>query len=163
MIIKSHFLHLILIAISTLLACNSTQAPQQNDLIGSWQNTLLDVKMKSFNGIEGKDSSVLVNKQNWEQKLQMKPIQTIYSTDSTWQSDYTCLEDKLISSVSGKWWIKGDTLWMHTLKPKDELNFYVFTVRENKVTFKTTVDWDSDGIADDVYYGEQERVKKIDD
>jgi len=142
-----------------LFGCNTTQMPQQNDLIGSWQNTLLDVQIKSFRGEEGKDSTVRVNKKNWQEKLKMKPIQTIYSVDNTWESNYFSLEDKLISSVSGKWWIKGDTLWMHTLNPKDELNFYVCSIQENKATFKTTVDWDSDGIADDLYYGEQEKVK----
>jgi len=142
-------------------ACQ-TSSPKidRADLVGLWENTLLKVDIKSLQSIEGKDSTLLVKQSNWEKILKIKPIQTIYELDSTWQSNYFSLEGKLISSTAGEWWIKGDTLWMQTLDPKDELNFYIFSLKGDQATFKTTVDWDSDGMADDLYYGEQERLNK---
>jgi len=148
----------ILFAISAIFACSSKQPPAKEDLTGVWQNTLLDVQIKSYQGKADKDSAFVITKNNWEEKLKMKPIQTNYSTDSTWQSKYFDLSGKMSGTVSGKWWLKGDILWMHTLNPKDELNFYLCEVNGNKASFKTTIDWDSDGVADDLYYGEQERV-----
>jgi len=138
-------------------ACNSAPS-ENNNIVGTWENVLLDVKMVSLDGIEGKDSAVFVTKERWEEQLKIKPIRTTYEADSSWVSNYFDLKGENISRTSGKWWVNKDTLWMQTLKPKNELNLYTYKVNENKAWFKTTVDWDSDGTADDIYYGEQVRV-----
>ncbi len=150
---------LLLLIVGVLLACQTKQASQKDSLIGTWQNTLLKVELKSYQGVAGKDSSFVITQQNWEDMLKMKPIKTNYSADSTWQSTYFDLSGKATSVTSGKWWQSGDTLWAHTQIPKDELNFYLCQVKDNKATFKTTIDWDGDGVADDLYYGEQELVE----
>lgn len=147
-----------LFLVSVLFACQS-KAPEKKELVGTWQNTLLKVEIKSQQGEEGKDSAFVVTQQNWEEKLKIKPIQTNYAKDGTWKSKYFDLSGGLASVTSGKWWLNGDTLWVHTLIPKNEVNFYLCAINNDKATFKTTIDWDSDGIADDLYYGEQERVK----
>jgi len=154
---KSYY-QFILILVGILFACQS-KTPEKKDLVGTWQNTLLKVEIKSQQGEAGKDSAFVVTQQNWEEKLKIKPIQTNYAADGTWESKYFDLFGSLTSVTSGKWWLNGDTLWAHTLSPKNEVNFYVCTVSGDKASFKTTIDWDSDGVADDLYYGEQKRVR----
>lgn len=139
-----------------IVSCNTKE---DATLIGTWVNESLEVDITSFRGQEGKDSLLNIKSNEWETKLKIQPIQTTYNEDGSWESNYFDLNGENVFKTKGKWWNRSDTLFMHQNNPKDEMNFYFFTIKGNKANFKTTIDWDSDGEADDQYNGWQRRMK----
>lgn len=128
-------------------------------LIGAWQNSRLEVEINSFGGTD-KDSTVLATKEDWEKVMKIKPIQTTFKNDSSWVSNYYNINGNLIFTSSGKWWTNDELLFMQTLEPKKEIIQYKYRVEGNTSFFIANVDWDSDGIPDDLYMGEQELIKE---
>ena len=94
-----------------------------------------------------------------EEKLKIKPIRTFFRTDSTWSSDYYNLQDSLVRSTSGKWWIENDKITWLQLKPDVDTLILTVQVANDTASFETMLDWDSDGKKDDKYFGRQIKVK----
>jgi len=139
-----------------LISCGNNE---NGSLIGTWVNESLEVDITSFKGEVGKDSILSIKVNEWESKLKIQPIHTTYSEDGSWESNYFNINGEQVFKTQGKWWSRSDTLFMHQQSPKDELNYYFFTVNGNRANFTTTIDWDSDGEADDEYNGWQKRMK----
>lgn len=162
----------LLIPISVLLlaACNENskieekkEPTAQEKLVGTWSNTYLKLQIN----VNGPQDSIQVNEvteENWEKQLGIKPIVTTFKEDGSYGSKYYNLNDSLVRETTGKWaFAEGDTLVMTELTPeKSEFKLHLSfgKYKDSKTDlakFKGMIDFDMDGNADDLYYGEQRR------
>jgi hypothetical protein len=99
-----------LIAVTALLVVASqskhggatTTPPIRNTLIGTWCNLMIDV---DYNADQKGDTvpNLTADSTNWEEVLKMKPIETAFRADSSWESIYRNLKDSVIMRSTGKW------------------------------------------------------------
>lgn len=137
-----------------LVACTTSKV-DKGLLIGTWRNTALTVKMNTF---EKKDSTkwLVARKGQWEEVLQIKPIETTYFPDGSFESIYFGLDNKILGTEKGSWILKGDSL---ILSSPQYSNSYKLEVDKNEVRFVAWLDWDQDGQKDDLYDGWQVKIK----
>ncbi|RJE71573.1 hypothetical protein [Reichenbachiella sp. MSK19-1] len=152
---KNLFICLILFTACTTDKKEQSQSSDlkiEQNLIGTWTNVSLLVTMKR---LEKQDSVLRANEGEWEQVLKIKPIETTFHADSTFESEYYTLDGQKMNTTYGQWWIQNDSLVMLTESGK---TFYDFEYNGDRVRFRSTLDWDGDGIADDEYDGVQIRM-----
>ena len=147
-----------LILITILVSCSADKTEQKEtkriDFNGTWTNVNLAVTIQNDNG----DSTVIVNEGEWEKVLGIKPILTTFSADSSFISKYYSLNNDLMFTSSGKWWVEKDTLVMISESAK---NKYAFESNEKGVKFSGMLDWDQDGLIDDYYEGVQIKLDSL--
>ena len=145
---------LITILICVVWACNSRTSLQKG-LIGSWYNLDLSV---SINHESEVDSAYLfeVPEGAWEATLNIKPIVTEFRADGSYRSEYRSLQDSLIRETEGMWEVSGDSL---ILVEDGTATMYHAKIDHQQVTFSGWLDWDQDGIVDDLYTGRQRRLE----
>ena len=160
----------LIFAAVALCACNeSTNQTEvkeptiKDQLVGTWSNTYLKLELNA----DGPKDSVKVNEvkeENWGEQLGIKPIVTTFKEDGTYGSKYYNLKDSLVRETTGKWTImEGDSLLMTELTPeKSEFKLHLSFAKKadgktDLARFKGVIDFDMDGKADDLYYGEQKR------
>ncbi len=144
-----------LLIICFLIASSCTyQSDLAEKLIGTWENTTLDVQT---NTAQGKDTTIYlsIKQGEWEEALKIKPIVTTYLKDGSFKSEYFGLDGKPMGTEEGTWKIRNDSL---VLKSGGYDNVYKVTFKGNEARFVSYLDWDQDGAADDLYDGWQ--VKK---
>ncbi len=126
----------------------------EQDLIGVWVNESMRVWVRSYNH---SDTSFIVdiNEENWDLKMTIKPITTTIYADGTYISEFRNSFDSLIYSPEGSWLLDGDSLIMHD---RQAIYHYQVFVDGNRAEFKSILDWDSDGVADDEYFGVQRKI-----
>lgn len=149
-----------------MLACQSkntvatenqtTKADLKTILPGSWEALSFRVQMNTF---QNTDSSFIleVKAGEWENKLQMRPIQTEYSADNRYRSYSYNRSDSLIRTERGIWNVFGDTLML--ISPEATYQYQVI-MKSDILEFKSLLDWDGDGQEDDEYIGIQKRRKQ---
>ncbi len=125
----------------------------EKSIIGEWTNVSMRVFVHTFNNT---DTSFMVDvtEDNWNQKMNIRPITTVIKADGTYFTEYRNSFDSLIYNPSGIWYMDGDTLIM-----KDRSNYYKYQVfvDGNRAEFRNMVDWDYDGKKDDQYFGVQRK------
>ena len=94
---------------------------------------------------------------NWEARLHIKPIRTYFREDGTYLSEYRNLRDSVIRTPSGIWTIEGDSLLMTELKPDTSRMKFQLHIENNIATFIGLIDFDGDGVSNELYYGRQRR------
>ncbi len=130
--------------------------PGINDrLIGTWENTRLNVQT---NSAQGRDTTVYlaIEKGQWEAALNIKPIITTYLDDGSFKSEYFGLDGKPVGTEEGTWAIRNDSL---VLKSGGYDNVYKVTFEGDSARFVSYLDWDQDGAADDLYDGWQKKIR----
>jgi hypothetical protein len=140
-------------------SCGRKQIPENKllsgRLTGVWDNLSLKIKMNSFNNT---DSTRVfeVDEKDWEQKMRIRPIRTIYRKDGSYNSEHRNLNDSIIYNPAGKWYILGDTIFMTDTFPERGLTYkYHVRIKGNIVEFTGVEDCDRDGKKDDEYFGIQ--------
>ncbi|PIQ47593.1 MAG: hypothetical protein COW03_14455 [Cytophagales bacterium CG12_big_fil_rev_8_21_14_0_65_40_12] len=93
-----------------------------------------------------------VPKGKWEEILLIQPILTTYTAEGVYSSVYKDLEGEVINTSNGFWDVKGDSLY---LTENGVETAYHFNWMQGRAEFKGYLDWDSDGVADDLYTGVQ--------
>lgn len=123
-------------------------------IVGEWANVSMRVWVKTY---DKSDTSFIVdiNEDNWDMKMTVKPIITTIYEDGTYISEFRNSFDSLIYQPKGRWMIDGDTLIMEDHQAV--YRYHVF-VDGDRAEFKTILDWDGDGQADDEYFGIQRRM-----
>lgn len=137
------------------LAACSTSDIDKELLLGTWKNTSLKVKV---NTIQNQDSTswLIARRGQWEEVLKIKPIETTYSSDGSFQSVYTSLDNQSLGTEKGRWRLKGDSLILSS----DNYNHsYKLEWVENELRFTAWLDWDQDGKKDDLYSGLQMKIR----
>jgi hypothetical protein len=125
----------------------------EQQFVGEWSNVSMKVWVKTYNN---SDTSFIVDitEENWELKMNIKPIVTTVYEDGTYISEFRNSFDSLIYKPEGTWMIDGDTLIM---EDHQEVYKYQIFIDGDQAEFKNMVDWDKDGKADDEYFGVQRK------
>jgi len=128
----------------------------ENEFIGEWANVSMRVVVRTYNN---SDTSFIVdiNEDNWELKMNIKPIVTTIFDDGTYISEFRNSFDSLIYKPKGTWLIDGDSLIM---RDNQAVYKYQIFIDGNRAEFKSLVDWDKDGKEDDEYFGVQRKQEK---
>ncbi|GAB5527533.1 MAG: hypothetical protein Roseis2KO_54050 [Roseivirga sp.] len=144
---------LTLTLISALLC--SCESGIESQLIGTWENTTLNVQTNSAGG---QDTTVYltIEQGQWEAALNIKPIVTTYLEDGSFKSEYFGLDGKPVGKEEGTWKIRNDSL---ILKSGGYDNVYKVTFAGDSARFVSYLDWDQDGAPDDLYDGWQVKIK----
>jgi hypothetical protein len=133
-------------------------APEQ--LHGQWRNVYLKLEMNSY---RNSDSTRVfeVSEEDWEARMGIRPIRTFYWADGTFNSLHYNLDDSLVFSPSGKWWLEKDSLVMlDTFPARGAVYKYQVRLYDGIAEFSGIEDSDGDGKKDDLYYGTQRRYGK---
>lgn len=144
---------LVFAACSTREAGESSTSPVEEEDMPSPEGQWVNISMKVTINADV-DSVVDIPPGKWEEILQIKPILTTLKDDSTFISEYRNLGDSLFMTSTGVWWLDKDSLYM---EEHGVLNAYHLKIRNDTASFTGYIDWDQDGEADDLYYGEQVR------
>jgi len=154
---KIAFLQILLCLIWAACQNNSTKKLNNENIAGTWSNTLMKMKFESYKNTT-KDSTLIVTKDNWVEILKIQPIKTTFEINGTYKSEYFGSDGKFLQAVSGKYWFQNDSVVLKQLLPKEDFNAYKTKIWGNSISFETNIDFDSDGKKDDYYYGEQEKI-----
>ena len=124
-------------------------------IVGEWVNVSMRVWVKSYNN---SDTSFIVDisEENWEMKMNIKPIVTTIYPNGTYISEFRNSFDSLIYMPEGMWLTDGDTLIMQDHQATYK---YQIFLDGNRAEFNSLIDWDNDGLADDEYQGVQRKNK----
>lgn len=149
-------------ALLWLISCQP--APKENKVVealmyGEWQNVSLRLSMNSYNNTTEK-KDFIVNENEWEKKMNMRPIRTFFRNNGSYISAHYNLEDKLIYCPAGSWAVFGDTIIMRDTFPEQGMA-YKYKIKMNRDVVELTgiEDCDHDGHADDNYYGVLKRTR----
>jgi hypothetical protein len=123
--------------------------PLAEQLIGEWKNSSLNLKIHNDT-----DSTVIIDSENWVEVLGIQPIVSEFKNDSSYLSRYYSPEGEEIMTSTGIWYIRGDSLIMIE---RQIPNAYHLRMEGNSAYFRGYIDWDQDGVADDLYEGIQVR------
>jgi hypothetical protein len=128
------------------------QGPLAQALVGEWSNLELRITMNNGAGpIMAADSS------NWAERLGIKPIHTFFKADGSYYSEYRNLQDSLVRRPSGTWTVEGDSLIMQELRPQTAVYKFRLTIQKDVATFTGLIDFDGDGLRNDLYFGRQRK------
>ncbi len=140
-------------AILLVITPGCDEAPKKEkwsgDLSGVWESASFRVEVRTPNNTDT-THLIEVSEQEWAQKMKMKPIEAYYQQDHKYVAEYRNLSDSLIRRHRGIWNTFGDTLVV--IEP-DAIYQYTMEWENQKVLFKSRVDWDADGLEDDIYIG----------
>ena len=129
---------------------------QENGIIGKWINSTIDVDLETYNN---SDTSfhVAINEDNWEIKMNIKPVETFLREDGTFQNNYLDTLGNIFHSNSGIWYLDGDSLFLED--ENDEIYSFRVIVKGDVMEMHTVVDYDDDGKKDDQYFGTYKKIK----
>ena len=133
---------------AALFSCSTNE--QEQLILGQWYNESMMVELDAKSGKI--DSVFNVPVGQWESILEIKPIETTYSSDGKYASEDFSLEGDKMQTSEGQWSLEGDTLF---LTAEGKTTGYHFRWIEGKAIFRRYLDWDNDGLADDLYTGIQ--------
>jgi len=158
------FYSFIFLPVLFFISCDQNTAVQENvelekQLVGEWYNVSMKLTMNTFNN---KDTVKIfeVPEGSWEKKMNIRPINTYFKADGTYNSAHMNLEDSVFYNPAGHWTILGDTIIMRDTFPEKGLSYrYKITITDDVVEFTGNEDCDRDGKADDNYYGKQRRKR----
>ncbi len=122
------------------------------ELEGEWRNVYLKMVIHHKNGAI---QTMEADSTNWEQRLGIHPIRTHFSGDGSYYSEYFNLKDSLVRRPTGEWKINDDSVTMTQLTPDKGVYRFLLTIENGRATFSGNIDFDGDGMEDDVYYGIQ--------
>ena len=145
---------IILFITVSICSCNNQRELRREQIIGKWTNISLLVTMKK---LDGQDSILEANEHNWEQVLKIKPIISTFDEEGSFASEYSNLKGEIIREVQGKWDVRNDSLIIWTDGVETA---YHFTIKGNRVKFRSQLDWDGDGESDDYYDAIQVRIEE---
>jgi len=144
---KLLFFGLALCAISSCAKTNNAEL-----IIGEWYNESMIVTIDHG---KPEETAFKVPIGSWEEILGIKPILTTYTSDGNYTSVYTDLSGEVSMETFGTWEVKGDSIY---LTENDITTAYKFVWMDGKAEFTGFLDWDEDGLLDDLYSGIQ--IKK---
>jgi hypothetical protein len=126
-------------------------------MVGEWRSVSIQIVMHTaFNS----DSTrrMTANEDNWELITKRRPVRTFFKADGTYYAEFYDLNDSIVYNPSGEWSIQKDSLIIRQLKPKPALLRYQVTMRDHVGEFRSVLDFDGDGKADDEFFGVSKNV-----
>ena len=119
-----------------------------------------DALVVGIDTLHNSDMSVVleVRSDQWEEKLKMQPIQTIFNPNHTYISAYIGTDGKVIKMTAGKWGVKKNNLSIHQLFPSDRQMDYRIDLAAGALELRSKIDFDNDGKNDDLFYCQMKKV-----
>lgn len=144
---------LFFLSILFLIPVSCKEVPQatrwNGNLVGVWESSAFRVNVNTANNTDS-SYQVVVPEEEWEDRMNMKPIEAYFQQDNKYIAEYRNLNDSLIRRHRGIWNTFGDSLVI--IEP-DAIYQYIMTRENKRVLFHSLVDWDGDGKEDDEYVG----------
>jgi len=148
---------LITLLTTLLYTCTNEQEPTASNaatqditaaLLGTWEAKSLKIEVDTY---MGQDSSFVfeVAEENWERVYSVRPFRTFFATDSTFRTIRRSYTGQVIGEDRGLWRAFGDTL---ILLQSDYTVQYKVLIDKGQAEWAGVIDWDRDGVEDDVYY-----------
>ncbi|MGW8122222.1 hypothetical protein ACV07N_06135 [Roseivirga echinicomitans] len=143
---------LLLFGLAFCLISSCSKTNNAEFIVGEWYNESMIVTID-----HGKPEETVLKVPigSWEEILGIKPILTTYDIDGSYTAIYTDLSGEVSMETYGTWEVKGDSIY---LTENGLTTAYKFVWMDGKGEFTAFLDWDSDGLPDDLYSGIQ--VKK---
>lgn len=154
--------------ISLLLACQPNSKPVnvpakaaltdlKEQLPGAWESVSFKVTIHSANNA---DSTVVfeVAEENWQQQLGSRPILTSFYADNKYKRLFRNTGAIASDTLRGMWNVFGDTLML--IEPTTSYQYQVSVQANGLAEFRSLMDWDGDGQADDEFVGIERKVSK---
>ncbi len=143
---------------------NSSESDQNNNnkesidlkttLLGTWQTSQINVAVNSADGLDSFRAEYLTQ-EIWEKDFNMQPPIYYFQPDQKFRTVHKRLDGKIINESRGIWNTFGDTLMLI----ESEVSYQYVVKRGNgKAAFRTFLDWDGDGEADDEYQSVQRQI-----
>ena len=125
-------------------------------LPGTWEVKYMKVEVDTYQNL---DSNFVfeIGEQIWERQYAVRPFRTYFAQDSTFRTVRRSLDGANMSEDRGLWKTFGDTLLL--IQPNSTLQYKVL-IEEGQAKWAGVVDWDYDGLEDDVFYAEYRFVGK---
>lgn len=146
------------------LSCNDAGQKKSGSQIirqlpGEWRDFSIKITMNSFGN---KDTTRVfeVNEANWEQRMKMRPVKTVFFGDGTYFTEHRDLNDSVVYLPFGTWKVTGDTISMQdTMPQRGQMYRYRITIKDGIAEYSGLQDCDGDGKADDNFLGLQRKIK----
>ena len=129
----------------------------KNSLVGTWWSDEIVVGIDTINN-SGNSVVLQINKDGWSEKLNLRPIQTIFNSNKTYVSAYCTTEGKIIKVTVGKWTVDKNQLNIHQLFPSDQQMNYRIDLDSGYAQLRSQLDFDGDGKSDDMFYCQMKKV-----
>jgi hypothetical protein len=128
-----------------------------NSLVGMWKS---DAVVVGIDTIHNSPTSVIleVTRDEWSEKLNMQPVQTIFNPNKTYVSAYTTTDGKVIRVTAGKWDVGKNQLNIHQLFPSDKQMNYRIDFSDGFAELRSRLDFDGDGKKDDLFYCQMKKI-----
>ena len=148
----------LLIAITACSSDKQTETEAATDLktvlLGTWQTTQINVAINSADGLDTFRSEYLTQ-EIWEKDFNMQPPIFYFQPDQQFRTIHKNLAGQIVNESHGIWNAFGDTLML--IEPEVTYQ-YIVKSGEGKAAFRTFLDWDGDGEADDEYQSLQRQI-----
>jgi hypothetical protein len=149
-----------------LWSCNTTTSEEKTETIqnptmnrsafyGVWQAVALKVTMNSTSEIPDSMEVFEVNEQQWEKLLSVKPVLTYFYPDSTYKQEFRNINGEVYDTIKGLWNIVDERLLLLT---PEAIYRYNISLKNGMSEYNTVLDWDGDGIEDDLYFSTQRLI-----
>lgn len=157
---------LIVLGMTVLTGCSDSDGQKQNEndqvketdlkkvLEGTWQTYQLNIAVNSADGLDSFRAEYL-NQEIWEKEYNIQPPIYYFQADQNYRLVRLSLAGDVISESLGTWDTNGDTL----IIVEPEISYkYVVKHGNGRAGFRTIMDWDGDGQADDEYQSIQRKI-----
>ena len=129
-------------------------AAGQSMHVGTWNSKILRVVKNTINGTDS-SATFDVNPQNYQEVVGLKTATVHFREDGTYAEEYILPDDQVAYGQQGYWFILGDTVIIAQYLPlkAQAVYRYHFEVKGDTSIFRSLMDYDKDGEADDEFYG----------
>ena len=125
-----------------------------SELPGTWQTIQINVALNTADGLDTFRTESLTE-DLWRSTFQMEPPIYYFEPDNKYRRVHRNLNGDVIDEGRGMWTVFGDTL---NLTEPDASYQYIVRAGQGRATFRTFLDWDEDGEADDEYQALQRKI-----
>ncbi len=157
---------LYIVLILVLGACNKGKGEEETKVAekqtlnrsafyGVWQAVSLKVTTNGTSEIADSMEVFEVNEQQWEKLLSVKPVLTYFYPDSTYKQEFRNTNGEVYDTIKGLWNVVNERLLLLT---PQAIYQYNISLKNGISEYNTVLDWDSDGIEDDLYFSTQRLI-----
>lgn len=139
-----------------LVSCSSSKEKKlENYLVGSWETSYLKIEYPTYNNTD----SLSVFEDNFS-KPSTGRAQSKYNNDGTFLAWFKQHDGTKVGETSGKWKIKGDSLFVDYHYLGKQVQAWYFIKQTNEGFDGTVIyDWDDDGEFDDKLFMKTKRIQ----
>lgn len=131
------------------------QTLNRSAFYGVWQAVSLKVTTNGTSEIPDSMSVFEISEQQWEKLLSVKPVLTYFYPDSTYKQEFRNINGEVYDTIKGLWNIVDERLLLLT---PEAIYRYNVSLKSGMSEYNTVLDWDGDGVEDDLYFSTQRLI-----